>query len=99
MCHWSGVWPCPPPARPGTCRPITPPPRVASALSLSRLDRPESTSCRPLPRSVSDALPSKLKRRDIRRVADQPARSEEHNSEIQSQSKLVCRLLLGKKKK
>src|SRR2546427_3829138 len=26
-------------------------------------------------------------------------RSEEHTSEIQSQSKLVCRLLLGKKKK
>src|SRR2546430_13535291 len=26
-------------------------------------------------------------------------RSEEHTSELQSQSKLVCRLLLGKKKK
>src|SRR2546430_9660651 len=31
-------------------------------------------------------------------VAD-PGRSEEHTSELQSQSKLVCRLLLGKKKK
>src|SRR5688572_32717812 len=28
-----------------------------------------------------------------------PARSEEHTSELQSQSNLVCRLLLGKKKK
>src|SRR2546430_3772743 len=29
----------------------------------------------------------------------EPPRSEEHTSELQSQSKLVCRLLLGKKKK
>src|SRR2546430_13213362 len=33
-------------------------------------------------------------------VANQPAmRSEEHTSELQSQSNLVCRLLLEKKKK
>src|SRR2546430_11481683 len=33
-------------------------------------------------------------------VADHPAeRSEEHTSELQSQSNLVCRLLLEKKKK
>src|SRR2546427_9236711 len=31
--------------------------------------------------------------------ADQEARSEEHTSELQSQSNLVCRLLLEKKKK
>src|SRR6266853_1286179 len=30
---------------------------------------------------------------------DDPIRSEEHTSELQSQSKLVCRLLLEKKKK
>src|SRR5688572_31304999 len=30
--------------------------------------------------------------------AAQPARSEEHTSELQSQSNLVCRLLLEKKK-
>src|SRR2546430_12903890 len=29
---------------------------------------------------------------------DEPARSEEHTSELQSQSNLVCRLLLAKKK-
>src|SRR2546430_6377020 len=30
---------------------------------------------------------------------DEPSRSEEHTSELQSQSNLVCRLLLEKKKK
>src|SRR5689334_23643836 len=32
-------------------------------------------------------------------LADRPARSEEHTSELQSQFHLVCRLLLEKKKK
>src|SRR5438477_13051008 len=32
-------------------------------------------------------------------VADQPLRSEEHTSELQSHVNLVCRLLLEKKKK
>src|SRR5438270_13655658 len=31
-------------------------------------------------------------------VDDRPARSEEHTSELQSQSNIVCRLLLEKKK-
>src|SRR5688572_32553435 len=34
-----------------------------------------------------------------RRKGEQQARSEEHTSELQSQSNLVCRLLLEKKKK
>src|SRR2546430_11273270 len=34
-----------------------------------------------------------------RRPADRASRSEEHTSELQSQSNLVCRLLLEKKKK
>src|SRR2546430_5913097 len=34
-----------------------------------------------------------------RRVAEPVERSEEHTSELQSQSNLVCRLLLEKKKK
>src|SRR2546430_13012543 len=34
-----------------------------------------------------------------RRTCSWPARSEEHTSELQSQSNLVCRLLLEKKKK
>src|SRR2546427_7518588 len=33
------------------------------------------------------------------RVGDRAARSEEHTSELQSQSNLVCRLLLEKKKR
>src|SRR2546430_11966474 len=33
------------------------------------------------------------------RLAEPAARSEEHTSELQSQSNLVCRLLLEKKKK
>src|SRR2546430_12476815 len=35
----------------------------------------------------------------IRRQRHLPLRSEEHTSELQSQSKIVCRLLLEKKKK
>src|SRR2546430_11309933 len=35
----------------------------------------------------------------VRDVIDQRDRSEEHTSELQSQSNLVCRLLLEKKKK
>src|SRR5688572_32588008 len=36
---------------------------------------------------------------DTRRIYRQSGRSEEHTSELQSQSNLVCRLLLEKKKK
>src|SRR2546427_1765382 len=41
------------------------------------------------------------RRREARRVfgVQRHARSEEHTSELQSQSNLVCRLLLEKKKK
>src|SRR2546430_13742179 len=38
-------------------------------------------------------------RRRTCRAAGYPRRSEEHTSELQSQSNLVCRLLLEKKKK
>src|SRR2546427_9482350 len=38
-------------------------------------------------------------RRTMYRPAPVPDRSEEHTSELQSQSNLVCRLLLEKKKK
>src|SRR2546427_12362111 len=37
--------------------------------------------------------------RGPRRAAPEPRRSEEHTSELQSQSNLVCRLLLEKKNK
>src|SRR2546430_12325236 len=52
-----------------------------------------STGLRARPRDprVSDPRP-------VARVADRSVRSEEHMSELQSQSNLVCRLLLEKKK-
>src|SRR2546430_12907654 len=40
-----------------------------------------------------------LSRADRTPLSALPARSEEHTSELQSQSNLVCRLLLEKKKK
>src|SRR2546430_7999919 len=39
------------------------------------------------------------RRAPLRLLTDLPNRSEEHTSELQSQSNLVCRLLLEKKKK
>src|SRR2546430_17391496 len=41
----------------------------------------------------------RVQARDDRAARDEDARSEEHTSELQSQSNLVCRLLLEKKKK
>src|SRR5690606_41740248 len=42
--------------------------------------------------------PRTLIRRAMRRLLRNPSRSEEHTSELQSREKLVCRLLLEKKK-
>src|SRR5688572_32429246 len=49
----------------------------------------------PRPRSASNACGTAR----TRRRTSTSARSEEHTSELQSQSNLVCRLLLEKKKK
>src|SRR2546427_4811418 len=51
--------------------------------------------------SPADLLPSRRDHRDRRGRVGQHfiLRSEEHTSELQSQSNLVCRLLLEKKKK
>src|SRR2546430_5258752 len=50
--------------------------------------------------AVRYACPTRRSRRLERRSwASIPRRSEEHTSELQSQSNLVCRLLLEKKKK
>src|SRR2546430_13485599 len=43
-------------------------------------------------------LPGVVLRSEEARVLTRPDRSEEHTSELQSQSNLVCRLLLEKKK-
>src|SRR2546427_9404549 len=59
----------------------------AAAPTIERLIQPACTTCRP---ASSGSTP--LTRRGV-------DRSEEHTSELQSQSNLVCRLLLEKKKK
>src|SRR2546430_7679576 len=61
------------------------PTRRSSDLYVCRYREPRrSTRCRRRPRETSIALRER-------------ARSEEHTSELQSQSNLVCRLLLEKK--
>src|SRR2546427_6493309 len=47
---------------------------------------------------ISDAIASYEAAIAAAEGAGEPARSEEHTSELQSQSNLVCRLLLEKKK-
>src|SRR2546430_6925191 len=44
------------------------------------------------------APPARIQMPPIQRIRQQLLRSEEHTSELQSQSNLVCRLLLEKKK-
>src|SRR5688572_32747921 len=51
------------------------------------------------PRSIRSQHCPKRQRVGPKRAQLQPPRSEEHTSELQSQSNLVCRLLLEKKKK
>src|SRR2546430_8421408 len=53
----------------------------------------------PLLQDYSETPPPTWQRFDGRSVFDARLRSEEHTSELQSQSNLVCRLLLEKKKK
>src|SRR2546427_10571545 len=49
--------------------------------------------------SAGDGLPARMKLPDFSSMVKTNERSEEHTSELQSQSNLVCRLLLEKKKK
>src|SRR5688572_32368022 len=62
--------------------------------------RPKSSDAS-RPRRQSRSSPSACARPSARRFTTNSAsgRSEEHTSELQSQSNLVCRLLLEKKKK
>src|SRR2546421_8971223 len=65
---------------------------------------PRGEPGRPLPADGRDRGSGGRRRRGGRRAARPPpvdelvGRSEEHTSELQSRSDLVCRLLLGKKK-
>src|SRR5688572_31347596 len=52
-----------------------------------------------VPPLVLDLVAGELEGGEHLLVGEPPARSEEHTSELQSQSNLVCRLLLEKKKK
>src|SRR2546430_12420821 len=61
----------------------------ASSRSLKHDRHARSPSCSPSPSTTSARSP---------RSTQSIARSEEHTSELQSQSNLVCRLLLEKKK-
>src|SRR5688572_31641024 len=69
------------------------------ALPIScRRPRPTSTQVRRRRRPVVPSrLRPKVDRRRPRRTSLRRRRSEEHTSELQSQSNLVCRLLLEKK--
>src|SRR5256886_7426392 len=70
-------------------RPDTAPRPVARASARATVPRRRARRC-------STALRDDVPRAGPRRSAE---RSEEHTSELQSQSNLVCRLLLEKKKK
>src|SRR2546430_7486711 len=63
-----------------------------TTLFRSRADRAERGRAAPLAHRLVESLA-------LERVLPEHHRSEEHTSELQSQSNLVCRLLLEKKKK
>src|SRR5256886_10568016 len=73
--------------------PYTPLFRSHRAAERPDSHEPQPRLCRPL----GQLLPRLWERPD--REGRQAQRSEEHTSELQSQSNLVCRLLLEKKKK
>src|SRR2546427_4750909 len=61
---------------------------------------PYTTLFRSTPgKSTSGGAPGAVQPRTIDQAEQRLERSEEHTSELQSQSNLVCRLLLEKKKK
>src|SRR2546430_13261812 len=73
---------------------------VRSTVLLSSSMRPSSMKRQALParERIADGLGELAFLTDQGELCAQP-RSEEHTSELQSQSNLVCRLLLEKKKK
>src|SRR2546430_3274529 len=72
----------------------TPPSDSASEKHVSPPTNSRTASCPPSSSSVTMAPNPRC----WRRATSCPGRSEEHTSELQSQSNLVCRLLLEKKK-
>src|SRR2546430_11650550 len=70
-------------------------PIFGSLLAVKSVLQLISTSAADLP--SGEAAPA-IRPSDAARSVSEAFRSEEHTSELQSQSKLVCRLLLEKKK-
>src|SRR2546430_5772270 len=74
---------------------------AADLIAQAEHDEDASAWCVTTSARLADALPGELARqvaRSPRRVIVERSGSEEHTSELQSQSNLVCRLLLEKKK-
>src|SRR2546427_9065225 len=69
-----------------------------TTLFRSLLSKPPSAAACSRP-CVRPGLPSRLAQSTVAPPPCDPPRSEEHTSELQSQTNLVCRLLLEKKKK
>src|SRR5438034_3730675 len=79
-------------ALPISCR--SPSPRPSRRTAACAADAPAD-----LRRPPCRTRRSRRRTARYRRGGARPARSEEHTSELQSHSELVCRLLLEKKKK
>src|SRR2546430_6102831 len=67
---------------------------TANGIHSGERERP----WRPLSRGPRGRVGAGARRAELTLYAVPPTRSEEHTSELQSQSNLVCRLLLEKKK-
>src|SRR5688572_32108581 len=74
---------------------IRPPPR-STLFPYTTLFRSSSPTAPPKPKRLR---PARASRSRAASRGGRETRSEEHTSELQSQSNLVCRLLLEKKKK
>src|SRR5256886_8783940 len=81
---------------------MTRPPPTSTLFPTTPLSRPRRLVQRPAARARGEEWPrgGQHEQHDQRRPQkqEQQVRSEEHTSELQSQSNLVCRLLLEKKK-
>src|SRR5256886_8834221 len=72
---------------------------VTRVLCVSASSRAVSATTAPRRPQMYTSAPSLANSPAISRPSPVPPQSEEHTSELQSQSNLVCRLLLEKKKK
>src|SRR3989440_9013175 len=90
----STLFPYPPPSRPPQSTQAPPRPPARSPTNRAHASRPS----RPTPFCLREQLAVRGRSQDLGESRRQQ-RSEEHTSELQSRSDLVCRLLLEKKKK